>query len=247
MAGFDLFRTRRGGYLPRTPAAALKAVGAGMLPPEHFIYASTSAKPLDEEPLDRDEIERVLARPGANLATSILLKRVLTKLIGNREQEIALFGAEGINALEGRALARIEALKALLPQHAGRRLRWRLARALYELAELHSEAEAVRRFYLREAYAVMRDAFRPARIARSELALATDILVGLGRYESAARLLGRVHAAEDAGVLLLVARVAFHRRDYVRVADCCRRIGAAVGDLSDHERRAVAFWAGGNG
>ena len=45
---------------PRTPAGALKAVGAGLLPAEDFIYASTSAKPLDEEPFDLDAIERKL-------------------------------------------------------------------------------------------------------------------------------------------------------------------------------------------
>jgi hypothetical protein len=244
--GFELFFTRRAGFTPRTPAAALKAVGAGNLPAEYFIYASTSAKPLDEEPFDLDEIERVLARPDMNLATSILLKRVLSKLIGSREQEVALFGAEGINALEGRFLARIEGLKSRIPPKGGRRLRRRLAREFYELAELHAGAESVRSFYLRAAYQSLRAASRRKKILRSELVLATDILIALRQYAGATHLLQRVHAADDPGVLLLSARVAFHRGDYVRVSECCRRLEAAAGSLGANERRAVSFWAAGN-
>src|SRR5208283_2098028 len=81
VAGFEFFKTRRTGYIPRTPAAALKAVGTGTVPAEQFIYASASAKPLDEEPFDLEEIERALARPDLNLQSRILLKRVLGKLI----------------------------------------------------------------------------------------------------------------------------------------------------------------------
>jgi hypothetical protein len=247
MDGFEIFRSRRVGYFPRTPAAALKAVGAGNLPAEHFIHASASAKPLDEEPFDLDEIERVLARPDANLATSVLLKRVLTKLIGNREQEVALFGAEGINALESRALMRVEELKARIPPRGGRRVRGQLARAFYELAELHAGAESVRSFYLRAAYAHLRSAIRGRSIARSELALAVDILIALRQYAAAARLLDRVSAASDPDVLLLAARVAFKRADYVRVAECCRRLAAAGDGVAVNVRRAVSFWAAGHG
>jgi hypothetical protein len=244
--GFDLFRTRRPGFIPRTPAAALKAVGAGNLPAEYFIYASTSVKPLDEEPFDLEEIERLLARPDMSLATNILLKGVLSKLIGSREQEVALFGAEGITALEGRLLASIEELKASIPPQGGRRLRCRLARELYTLAELNAGAVSVRSFYLRNACVYLRPAFRRKRISRSEIVLATDILIALGRYDSAARLLRRVHAGDDPGLLLLSARVAYRRGDYVRVSECCRRIGADADCLDVNERRAVAFWAGGN-
>ncbi len=114
MAGFDFFRSRLSGYVPRTPAGALKAIGAGLIPVEHFVYASTSVKPLDEEPYDLDSIERMLARRDLGIETSAQLKSILEKLIGTDDQETALFGAEGINALEGRYVNRIEALKKSL-------------------------------------------------------------------------------------------------------------------------------------
>ncbi len=245
--GFELFRTPRTGYMARTPAAALRAVGAGNLAAEHFVHASTSAKPLDEEPFDLEEIERVLGRPDMNLATSLLLKRVLAKLVGSREQEVALFGAEGINTLESRALARVEELKGRMALNAGRRLRESLARAQYELAELHAEAGSVRSFYLRAAYGTLRPALHRRKISRTELTLAVDILIALRQHLAASRLLQRVHAGADAGVLLLAARVAFKRGEYVRVVECCRGLAPAMGSLAVSEQRAVAFWIGGDG
>jgi hypothetical protein len=244
VSGFDFFRTRRTGYSPRTPAAALKAVGIGTVPAELFIHASASAKPLDEEPFDRDVIERVLARTDLTLPTSILLKRVLGKLISSREQEIALFGAEGINALETRALTRIEKLKSSLSEEESRAGRRQLAREYYELAELHAGTESVRAFYLKEAYASLRKILgRGANMERADLALAVDILVALGLHAQAVRHLERMRAPDDPEVVLLTARVAFHRRDYRRVAECCRKLSGFTGSLGEKERRIVSYWA----
>jgi len=249
MAGFDFFRSSRRGYEPRTPAGALKAIGTGTLPVEHFIYASTSAKPLDEEPFDLDGIERVLARRDLTLETNLLLKGVFEKLINSSEQETALFGAEGINALEARHVNRIEELKAAIEKgsaaHPPVETLRALARQYYELAELHGGSGSIRLFYLREAFSTLRRAHRGGRISRSTLVLMVDILVALGLHGQAALLLGRVRAAEDHLVLLLAARVAFHRGEYSRVADCCRRLSAAAGALGERERAIVEFWAGG--
>ena len=247
MAGFDFFRSPRAGFSPRTPAAALKAIGTGTLPVEHFIYASASAKPLDEEPFDLEEIERATARTDVTLETSLMLKRVLSKLIGSREQETALFGAEGITALETRALEKVQRLKAAPEEdrdHAG----WRaLAQAYFELAELHAEAASVRTFYLREAYACLREAGKRGKATLSDLTLAVDTLVALGLHAQADQVLDEAHAREDPAVTLLSARVAFHRRDYRRVAACCRKLAAARGSLGEKEARIVAFWAGRDG
>ena len=188
MAGFDFFRSRRPGYQPRTPAAALKAVGTGTVPVEQFVYASASAKPLDEEPFDLEEIERVLARTDLTLQTRILLKRVLGKLLVSREQEVALFGAEGITTLESRALMQIERLRTQVKINPGPELRRRLARELYEMAELQSGSESVRAFYLREAFSILcGDGMRP--LSRADLPLAVDILVARRLLQEAGRLL----------------------------------------------------------
>jgi hypothetical protein len=245
--GFDFFRSRRAGYSPRTPAAALKAVGTGTLPAEYFIYASTSAKPLDEEPFDMEEIERVLARPDLNLQTSVLLKRVLMKVIGSRDQEVALFGAEGINALETRMLMRIELLKSALVREPGRALRTRLAREYFELAELQAGAGSVRTFYLREACTSLRGGEVEGSVSSPDLPLAVDILVAQGLHDQARRLLEEAREAgddsDDPSTLLMSARVAFHLRHFRGVALICRRLASSGADLGEGEKRLVSFWA----
>jgi hypothetical protein len=244
--GFDFFRSRRPGYSPKTPAAALKAVGTGTLPAEYFVYASASAKPLDEEPFDLEEIERVLARPDLTLQTSVLVKRVLSKLIGSREQEVALFGAEGINALESRALMRIEGLKAARDRSPGREVRTTLAREYYEMAELQTGSSgSVRAFYLREALECLRDGDEGQGVPVPDIPLAVDILVALGLHDQAWQILQPVRQADgpaDPSFLLLSARVAFHRRDFQEVADVCRRLAVSGAELGEKERRIVSFW-----
>jgi hypothetical protein len=243
----------------------MKAIGAGLLPAEHFVYASTSVKPLDEEPYDLDSIERMLARRDLGIETSSQLKSILEKLIGTDDQETALFGAEGINALEGRYVNRIEALKGTLAKtgagageaagrggSAARRGALReLARQYFELATLHGRASSIRAFYLREAFTSIRGAFaasggerEKARVSRVDLVLMVDILVALGLHDQAARLLEQVRAGEDPLVLLLAARIAFHRGQYAKVAGFCRRLVPLARKLGEKDRKIVSFWAG---
>jgi hypothetical protein len=250
VAGFDFFRSRPAGYAPRTPAGALKAIGAGLLPAEHFVYASTSVKPLDEEPFDLDSIERMLARGDLSIETTQQLKSILEKLIGTDDQETALFGAEGINALEGRYVNRIEALKKALSKSGSETAASRtaalreLARQYFELAALHGRASSIRAFYLREAFTSVRAAHEKGRIPRSDLVLIVDILIALGLHDQAARLLEQIRAEEDPLVLMLGARVAFHRSQYVKVAGFCRKLSRLASGLGESERRIVSFWAG---
>jgi hypothetical protein len=242
VAGFDFFKTRRTGYVPRTPAAALKAVGTGTVPAEQFIYASASAKPLDEEPFDLEEIERALARPDLNLPSRILLKRVLGKLIGNKEQETALFGAEGINTLESRALMRIEKLRARVRIDRGAEVRRALARELYEMAEMQSGAESVRAFYLREAFSSLcGDGLQP--LSRADLPIAVDILVARHLLPEAARLLEDFPDAEDVELQLMAARVAFHAGNYRAVAETCRALADRGAHADEALNRVISFWA----
>lgn len=265
MPGFDMFRARSGGYVPRTPAAALKAIGVGLLPVEPFVYASTSVKPLDEEPFDLDAIEQMLARTNLDPETTARMKSILEKLISSDDQETALFGAEGINTLEGRFINRIEKLKSIVaealpaqlpPEGSGsvdtpgggttrqRGALREIARQYHGLAMLHGRGSSIRAFYLREAFRCLRRAHETGRIPRADLTLMIDILISLGLHGQAARLLRQVRAAEDPTVLLLSARVAFHRGKFTQVADFCRRLAPLAGRLGTRERKAVAFWAG---
>jgi hypothetical protein len=243
--GFDFFHSPRHGYSPRTPGAALRAVGIGAAVPEHFIYASCSAKPLTEEPFDLEAIERTLARTDLGIESAKLLKAIFEKMIMSREPETALFGAEGINALEARYLNRIERLKSEREEDGNGARPRLLARSYFELAELHGKARTIRAFYLREAYSALKRSFTGhGRVSRAALALIVDILVGLGLFGQASGLLARVKARDDPTVVLLAARVAFHRREFAKVVELCRVLKPTEKTLREADGRLVRFWAG---
>ena len=242
MTSFDFFRARRSGYAPRSPAAALKAIGTGVLSSEHFIYASTSAKPLDEEPYDLDLIERVLAREKLTIETKTFIKTILERIIRSPEQERALFGAEGITAIEAHSIHAIEALKSKLAKKSSPQNWKTLARHYYELAVLHGRGSSLMSFYLRKAYASLGRSHRKGPISRRNLILLVDVLVNLGLPTQAEQVLRHVRPTDDSFVLLLAARVAFHRSNYSRVIDCCRRLAPHAERLSEKDQRLIAFW-----
>ena len=240
MSGFDLFRTQRRGWIPRSTAGALRGVGEGLLPPESFIVASGSTKPLDEQPFDLEGVERELARTRRTAETSMLLRDIFSVMARDEDPEAALFGAEGLNALEGRHLEEVRALKQKPP---GRRRERRLAREYYSLALLHQGDRAVRAFYLREAFGCLQRARERGRVPRADLELTCSILLALDLPGQAAARLAHVRDQADPLVLLLGARVAFQQRDFTRVASLCARLQDKADTLSPAERDAVVYWA----
>ena len=110
--GFDYLRERNIKFKPKTPRAAINAFAARILPIHAFVNMGTSVKPLDEEPYDLDNIERVLARENLDLQTNLLLMRLFERMVRNEDTEIALFAAESMNLIENRYNKNIEALKA---------------------------------------------------------------------------------------------------------------------------------------
>ena len=185
----------------------------------------------------------MLARPDLNVQSSVLLKSVLEKLVGNKDQEVALFGAEGINSLESGSLTRIEKLRTEMKRHPGEDVRRRLAREYFEMAELQAGSESVRAFYLREAYASLCGEEGEIVPSRADLPLAIDILVARRLLNEADLLLGSFADADDVEAQLMSARVAFHERDFVAVADICRALAVRGADVGEEEQRVISFWA----
>jgi hypothetical protein len=83
---------------------------------------------------------------------------------------------------------------------------------------------------------------RGRRLSRRAVDLLVNILVDLGLHDQAAHTLERMSPADNPFILLLTARVAFHRRDFRKVSECCRALAPLAESLGDAERRAVAFW-----
>lgn len=245
MNGFDYVRDAHHYYLPRTPRAALKAMEEGLLPAEAYVYKATSVKPLNEEPVDVPEVERILSRENNDLETNLLLVSILDRLLGNQDPEVALFAAESINAIENRYNARIQAYKEQLSGDDPASARRGLARQFYELARINDERPAIRRFYLTEGYGYLKDLYRNARFTRADLELAVEVLLSLGLPDRARFILERIEGPirDDPDVLLLRARVEFHAKEFTRVSSILEYMKRRAPWVKAREQEILKLWS----
>jgi hypothetical protein len=236
--GFDIFRRGHDGYLPPTAGSALRALAAELAPREFFIYRATSAKPLDEDPVDLEALERILSRPDLDVETNILLMGLFQRLIKNPDSEVALFAAESINAIENRYNENIEKLKTSdLPRRGGR-----LARLYYELSRLHGESLSLKNFYLREAFTNLNDLQKKKELQRDELSLLIHILLDLNLEDHAENSLAKYTREGDPYFLLLKAEIYFKRRDFIQVLQVCTELSQFLDRLDEAGRLVLATW-----
>jgi len=248
--GFDYFRKAGEGYRPLSSRAALKAVEEGLLPPEAFLFLGTSAKPLDDEPLDLGDIERILAREDLDLQTNRLLLRLFQKLLASQDPELALFAAESVNLIENRYNSRIAALRRELEQEGSPPVEQalpalrELARLLYELAQL--TPLALGRFYLREAYTALQRLNRSGGLRKQDGELLVRVLLALRLYDQAAGILRQLRRRLrrlDPALLLLEAEVQFYRRDFLRVRQLLQELRDPKAAPADEVgSRLVDYW-----
>ncbi len=241
---FEYFKRAREGFRPRTAAAALKGIHERKLPIEAFVYLGTSVKPLNEKPYDLEEIERVLAKRDITVDTYILLNRIFEDLIKSFDQEIALFAAEGMNAIEDRYNKRIERLKDELGKNpTNAENLYQLALAYYESALLNSDKEAIESFYLREAFSYVKEIVRLKKFGRRELLLFVNILIALKMYDQAFKVLDSVKLEGDPEIIFLKAKVEFYRKNLSEVFQYCVEL-TQYESLSEEIRRVLTFWVG---
>ena len=240
MLDFDYFHRSPEAYRPATANAAMRAAEVRLLPLEACVYLGTSLKPLDEEPVDLEAIERVLSRPNLDLDTNLLLIRILTKLLRNPDAEVALFAAESINVIETRYTKRIETLKAALKQRTDAEAMRRLAREYYELAQIHPGS--IRNFYLREAFGYIKNLNKLKRLGKRDVVLMVRILLALGLTGQAERIIAQLPDRQDTAYLRLEMEVAFKRKDLTAIQQLADRLQARSGELDEQSRDFIAYW-----
>jgi len=237
-SSFDIFRRPADGYRPSTAGSALRALGADLAPREIFIYRATSAKPLDEEPVDLAAIERILSRPDLDVETNIMLINLFQRLVKDPDSEVALFAAESINTIENRYNRSIEKLKrSISPDKESR-----LARLYYELSLLHEESLSLKKFYLREAFSHLHSLEKSGRLEKEEVALLVHVLLDLNLEDHAEHSLKKYAREEDPYSLLLQAEIAFRRRDFIRVLQVTTELSQHLDDLDEAGRLVLATW-----
>ena len=243
MLEFDYFRRAADAYQPRTANAAMRAAAMNLLPIEACVYLGTSIKPLDEQPIDLDAIEQVLSRPQLDLATILLLMRILTKLLRNPDAEVALFAAESISSIETRYTKRIEALKASVQEKPNDKVLRSLARQYYELAQIHPGS--IRNFYLREAFGYIKELNRLKRLGKEDVVLTVRILLALGLTDQAKRIIDQLADREHPSYLRLEMEVAFKRKDITEVQKLCDRLQSDREKLDEPSQAFLTYWIEG--
>jgi hypothetical protein len=237
---FDLFRRSQDMYHPRTARAALLAAKANLVPLAACVYLGTSVKPIDEEPIDLDDLEHLLSRKNLDLETNLLLMRVLTKMLRDPDAEVALFAAESINTIENRYTKRIEELKGKLKQGEDAALMRQLASLYYELAQMHPTS--IRNFYLREAYGYFKRLNSLKQMKKTDVALLVRLLLLLKLTDQAKRIIDQLADRDDPFYLILEAELEFQRGNILRVHELCEQIKSGSQRLDQATRLFVNYW-----
>ena len=241
-AGFDYFRRGGDRYVPATARAALKALESDLLPPEAVLFLGTSVRPLNEEPVSLEEIERVLAREDLDLDTNLLLIRVFRRLLASPDPEVALFAAESINRIESRYTDRIESLKGQWTEGGNVEALKQLSLAYYQLAQIYPPA--IRSFYLHEAFDCIKKLQARKAFQRKDVRLLVRVLLDLQLPGQALGVLKQLPFGDDPSFLLLEAEVEFQLRNLPRVRELCEKLQRRRDHLEESARRVLELWTG---
>jgi len=239
--------------IAKTPAAAFKALEEGLAPQDVFVYLATSIRPLDEEPLEFDKISRILSRENLGTRTNIALSQLFQKLLRHPDAEIALFAAESLNTIESRYFTRIDLYKQSVRPAKGAPLAeiraWRmsvrnLGRCYYDLALLYSSVESLQRYYLREAFVVLRQLFCFKYLRGSEIQLLIRVLLELELPDQADYVLTtKAHPLFPIRKWFL-AEIAYARRDFVTASKIMNRIDVLSHPFYQRMAAQIKHWEG---
>lgn len=247
MWNYDLFSSLGKIFQPKTPVAALRAYEEGLNPLEMFIFKSGSAKPLNEEPYDREALERFLSRGDLDLEANALLISIFDRMIYLDDQELALFAAESINIIENRYNHRIEQIKK---NGDGTILNQKdlltLGRLFYELAVINKSREAIKKFYFRESYHYFTQVREKSELEFTDLEIIVRILLELKLYENALTLFEKESRILDARHMYLKLEILFRMGKYAEVSSLCLRLMDDPEGLTEGQRIQIAHWIGNN-
>lgn len=244
MNGYEYVLRWNSGPVPKTPAAAFRAVTEGLLPAEAFVFRASSAKSLLERPYEIEEIERILAQENMDFDMALLLSTILEDLLADQNSDVVLFAAEGINTIEGRYNERVKLLQALIMIDPDPDYLRKLALAYWEIAGLQRKKPAIRNFYLRESFSQLRRIAGGRPATREDGILMAKILFLLDLQDQAKGVLhGLDPEGKDLEILLLEAEAEYRDRKVDKVSEVLDRI-RSLGFTGGLGTDVAEFWLG---
>lgn len=242
MRARDFLEKMRSPYRPRTPNAALRAAELELLPPEVYTYIASSVIPLHAENVSLEELDRILGQRNRNLETNLFLGEIFEKLLESPDAEIALFAAESLSLIEYSYTKRIEDLRVELEETHDPDLLRESARLYYELALLNQKKKAIRTFYLREAFGVMRSLGALVVLEKEDIRQMVRLVMALGLFYQAREFLK--HYPDDPEMRFLEAEAEFSAGNFSSVFCLCRIMEDQSQFVTTEERNLARFWLG---
>ncbi len=226
--------------MARTQKAALKGIEEGFLPESAFIQKGVNIRSLFEEPYELMELDRLIAKTDLPFDVTLRLSQVCERLTRSPDKELALFGAESLNALEMRYVQKIQNFKKMDLENYARPL----AQAQMELGLIYQTKPALKKFYLFEAIKTLENLWSVAGGQKQDLPLWVPLHLEAGllkEAEASLRTLLFEHP-QDTEVFFWLAKVKFAQRDYLEVM-------AILAFLQEHGgnselKNAYHFWLG---
>ena len=228
--------------MARTQKAALKGIEGGFLPEAAFIMKGVNVRSLFEEPYERMELDRLLAKADLPFDVTLRLAQVCEHFTRNPDKELALFGAESLNALEVRYVQKIQKLKKGELTLCARAL----ARAQRELALIYETRPALKRYYLTEAIRTLKDLWALTGRQKQDLVLWVPLHLEAGFLEEGESSLREflIETPQDSEVYFWLAKVKFAQRDYLGVMTLLAFLQEHGGN--SELQKAYQFWVGEN-
>jgi len=239
-AAYGYINRLRSLYIPRTPSAALQAVGEDILPIEAFIYKSTALNPILKKPYNLDEIEWLLSRKNRDLQTNLILKTVLSEISRDEDKEIALFAAESLNAIEKEYNSRLTALKSDIKKYNRPGDRAQAGEIYYHLALLNHDESTLSNFYMKEAFLLLDSLIREEEAADEDRNLLIRVLLYLKLYTQAEQILPETKESR-----IFRLEIAYLRKDIHRVREILAEMESDP-DTGNTEKGILEFWTGRN-
>ncbi len=245
---FDFYRTaeEKDRYMPRTQRGLRKAFSEGLTGIEFYIEMATSLRPLVDEAQDIDDVTRLFSQQKLSQRPTPHSVKILRGMIRDPNPEIALYAAEGLNAIENSYIEKIQKVKERLSRGKGAEevLLYNLGILYLRFVKLLEGQGLIRNFYLQESLQYLEKANRLNGGNPRILRPIGEVYMLLEEYNKALRIFRYLFTEDgnDRESLMMIAQCYFYSGEYEKIRDIFIRHGDMPEDLDEATGMIVYQW-----
>lgn len=245
---FDFFRKAGDDkqYIPKTQTGLRKAFAEGITGIEYFLVMATSLRPFIDEAQDIDEITRLFSQQKLASRPNLHSVKIFRNMIKDPNPEIALYAAEGLNAIENNFINKIQRIKKKLAEGKGKAyiLNYLLGKLYLEFSRLLVGQDLIMDFYLKEAFHFIKESYLENKNCRRTKKILGEVLLCLKEYEKAISVFANLFSLNryDIDSLFLMAECYYDLKNYLKVFEICKFISGITQGFDEQKESAVYQW-----